>query len=299
MSLTPAQALARVAELESALAVRDRQVDELSRAVETAQGTITKLQHQMDQLLKRLYGRSSEKLDPNQMLFDAVLIPALDSAPAAEEAPEPPPAAAPASAKPRLKGHGRLPIPDHLTRVEVIVEVPEEDRVCRVTGEPMVCIGYEISAKLEFEPGRLFVRVYKRPKYVSPERHNGTTGVVTAAMPDHPISRCKADVGLWAWVVGGNVDDELQWGPVLSPSRPDHTRRSTPRPPPTPAGPPYAYIAPEPAGASGRLIVEHPRLRTRHVIRHLRETGDLKPGGPSASSLCPDRCSHSAGAWCT
>ncbi len=44
-------------------------------------------------------------------------------------------------------------------------------------------------------------------------------------------------------------------------------------------------IAPELAGAIGRLIVEHPRLRTRHVIRHLRETGDLKSGGPSASSL--------------
>jgi len=44
-------------------------------------------------------------------------------------------------------------------------------------------------------------------------------------------------------------------------------------------------IGPELAGAIGKLLTEHPRLRTRHVIRQLRETGALKSGDPSVSSL--------------
>ena len=44
-------------------------------------------------------------------------------------------------------------------------------------------------------------------------------------------------------------------------------------------------IPPELAGAIRLLLSEHPRLRTRHVIRRLRETGVLPSRGPSVSSL--------------
>jgi transposase len=208
MSLGQEMAAARIAALEGERTRLRGQVEELSRAVEAAQGTIRKLEHQLEQLLRRLFGRRSEKLDPRQLLLDEI-IPALEAAPPAR--PEVP-AAGPVMSRPRtrpVRGHGRLPIPAHLERVEVEVEVPEAERTCPVTGLPMECIGYETSEKLEYAPGRLFVKVYKRPKYVSPKRNNGVTGVVTAAMPDHPISRCKADVGLLAWVVVNKYADHL------------------------------------------------------------------------------------------
>ena len=44
-------------------------------------------------------------------------------------------------------------------------------------------------------------------------------------------------------------------------------------------------VTPELAGAIGKLVTEHPRLRTRHVIKQLRETGALKSGSPSVSTL--------------
>jgi len=66
-----------------------------------------------------------------------------------------------------------------------------------------------VSEKLEYRPGRLFVKVYKRPKYVSPERNNGVTGVLTAPMPDLPIAKCKADAGLLAYVVVSKFCDHL------------------------------------------------------------------------------------------
>src|SRR4051812_30841143 len=65
-----------------------------------------KLRHRLGQLLRRLYGRKSEKLDPNQLLLFAREI--LD---AAGPETQPGPTPAPAPAKPPAKGHGRKPLP--------------------------------------------------------------------------------------------------------------------------------------------------------------------------------------------
>ncbi len=60
---------------------------------------------------------------------------------------------------------GRIPIPDHLERVEIVLDLPEEQKVCPESGRPLKQIGWEISEKLEYRPGKLIVNVYKRPKY--------------------------------------------------------------------------------------------------------------------------------------
>ena len=87
----------------------------------------------MEQLLKRVYGRSSEKFDPNQLrMFEHKdLIEAI--------------------------------IPEHLERVEIILDLLEEKKVCPETGKPPKQIGWEVTEKLEHRPGKLFVNVYKRP----------------------------------------------------------------------------------------------------------------------------------------
>ena len=73
----------------------------------------------------------------------------------------------------------------------------------------MVVIGYEESEKFAYHPARLYVIVYKRPKLVSPLRHNGYTGVYTPPMPDFPIARCKADVSLLAAIIVAKFADHL------------------------------------------------------------------------------------------
>jgi len=66
------------------------------------------------------------------------------------------------------------------------------------------------SEKLEYRPGRLFVNVYKRPKYVSPNSMvSEDLGVITAPMPDQPIERCKADVGLLSQIIVSKFADHL------------------------------------------------------------------------------------------
>jgi len=190
------------------------QIEELSRKLHSCERKVNMLQHQVEQLLRRIYGRRSEKMDPNQLMFDGLLLEALEQ-PAAphDDAATPQPDTALAgkrSSTARRRHPGRLPIPEHLERVEIILDIADQDKVCPHTGKPLKRIGWEISEKLEYRPGRLLVNVYKRPKYVSPDNgSSGEVGVITAPMPDHPIERCKADVGLLSQVIVSKFADHL------------------------------------------------------------------------------------------
>jgi transposase len=101
-------------------------------------------------------------------------------------------------------------MPEHLERVEIVLDIPEQDKVCPETGKPLKLIGWEISEKLEFRPGKVVVNVFKRPKYGSPDSiAAGDLGVIIAPMPDHPIEKCKADVGLLAQIIVSKFADHL------------------------------------------------------------------------------------------
>ena len=56
----------------------------------------------------------------------------------------------------------RQGFPDHIARIDVVLE-PEEDV------STMRKIGEEVTEELDLEPARLFVRRYIRPRYVSVE----------------------------------------------------------------------------------------------------------------------------------
>lgn len=191
-------------------AQKDAQIGELTRKLESTQRQLTTLQHQMEQMLRRLYGRKSEQLNPNQMMLDSIILESL------EQSAQPVPPAAeiqctPEAIKPRKASqhHGRVPIPEHLERVEILLDIPEEQKVCIETGEPLKVISVEVSEKLEYRPGKLIVNVYKRPQYALPERSDSFGGVIAAAMPDHPIAKCKADVGLLAHLIVSKFADHL------------------------------------------------------------------------------------------
>ncbi len=118
------------------------------------------LQHQLEQLLRRIYGRKSEKLDPDQLLLFAREI--LEAA-GPETQPEP--ELTPAPAKPPAKGHGRKPLPAGLPRKRIVHDVPLEERLCPDCGGERGCIGEEVREQLEYVPASMIVLQHVRPKY--------------------------------------------------------------------------------------------------------------------------------------
>jgi transposase len=196
----------------SLIAQKDAHIEQLTAKLESTQRQLTTLQHQMEQMIRRLYGRKSEQLNPNQMMFDSIVIEAIEqnqgdhpsgTVDIQGESPR-----AVKTRNPSLH-HGRVPIPEHLERVEILLDIPEEQKLCPETGEPLKVITVEISEKLEYRPGKLIVNVYKRPQYALPERADDFASVIAAAMPEHPIAKCKGDVGLIAHLIVSKYADHL------------------------------------------------------------------------------------------
>ena len=196
---------AALAQLETEVRKKDETIAALDRQVKRQQATIERMQHQMDDLLRRLFGRRSEKLDINQLLMEGLVLDADDAVAAPEP---PPPSDVPAKPRAKSKHMGRCPLPDHLPRYEIIVPAPEEQKTCPITGQPRPFIGYEESEKLEYIPETLRVNVYRREKYGSP-MGSEENGVFTAALPPTVVARCSADTGMLAHVAVAKFDDHL------------------------------------------------------------------------------------------
>lgn len=93
---------------------------------------------------------------------------------------------------------GRMKLPEHLRREELIIEPVEDITDCKRMGE-------EITEVLEYEPGELFVKKYVRPKYAKP--HN--SGVVIGELPVRPLEKAMAGEGLLSQIIIDKYVDHL------------------------------------------------------------------------------------------
>jgi hypothetical protein len=89
--------------------------------------------------------------------------------------------------KPKKKHPGRADFPDHLPVEEVWIE-PEQST------EGMKLIGYETKKELDYQPGKMYVRKFIRPKYEDPVKET----VLIGDLPFRPIDKGIAGPGLLA-----------------------------------------------------------------------------------------------------
>jgi len=208
---TQEQSCGELAALREELATARAQNAELVAALQEAARQEERLRHRLDECLRRLYGRRSEKTDPRQLFLDALLLEAIEANPpavAADGAVPEPETLIPVPAHERRAGHGRLEIPEHLEQRVIHVDVPDEEKICPVTGEPMVVARYEDTRKLEFIASKLVCNVYRRPVYVSPDR-SARVPPLMPSLPAFAADRLKADVGLLGFAVVAKFADAL------------------------------------------------------------------------------------------
>lgn len=93
---------------------------------------------------------------------------------------------------------GRMKLPEHLRREELVIEPTIDITNCKKIGE-------EITEILEWEPGELFVKKYIRPKYAKPYNE----GIVTGMLPSRPLEKAMAGAGLLAQIVIDKYVDHL------------------------------------------------------------------------------------------
>ena len=71
-----------------------------------------------------------------------------------------------------------MKLPEDLRREEIIIEPAGDLTGCKMMGE-------EVTEVLEYAPGELFVKKYKRLKYVKPDN----TGIFIGSLPFVPLKK--------------------------------------------------------------------------------------------------------------
>lgn len=206
---------AQVATLESLpsdLAACHALIRQLLEQLDNSGRKLTQMEHRLQQLLRRLYGRSSEKIDPKQMALFAEMLKQLEAQNPAVE-PESAPAATPVPTN--RKGHGRRRIPADLPRERRIHDLPEEEKPCPCCGTMREVIGQEVSEQLDIEPAKLKVIEHVRLKYICKECEKkaaeGGPQIVTAEKPLSPIEKGLAAPGLIAHVIVSRFCDHMPY----------------------------------------------------------------------------------------
>lgn len=185
---------------------------------------VADLEHRMDLLLRRIYGRTSEKLDPAQLpLFDITPEEPIPQPPV----PAPRPAATTQSAT-KPAGHGRRRLPDRLKRVEKIHDLTPAEKELLGGEANLVKIGQEVSEQLEWEPSSLYVIRHVQLTYARRESAStafsklqeselqicapelgAAPALITAAKPPQPIPGGLPGPGLLSHVAVSKYVDHL------------------------------------------------------------------------------------------
>lgn len=169
-------------------------------------GEISILKEQLTWLKKQIFGQKSERivadLDTQPLLPELVL---------AADLPHQEPVTETISYERnkvrKNKGCDTISFPDDLPVKRVELDIPESEKLCPSTGEPLVCIGHDVSRKLGRTPEQFFIVEYVRPKYASkacPEY-----GVLSSTLPDAVIARCPADESLLSYILTSKYADHL------------------------------------------------------------------------------------------
>lgn len=104
-------------------------------------------------------------------------------------------------------GEDTIKLPEDLPVETTVVDLPEEEKICKETGTPLQKIGEEVSHKLAYRPGSYFLKKIVRPKYAHPKMEE--KGVVIAPMPESLLPKCRADESLLADIITRKFVDHL------------------------------------------------------------------------------------------
>jgi transposase len=175
----------------------------LQEQLATSQQEVMSLRHQLDVLCQRLFGKKSERVDPRQLQLALEQL-ANESGPVTDPI-EMDSGETPVREHARRRPTGRRPLPAHLPRRRVEIDVPDADKTCGC-GHARTRIGETITSKLEYEPASFVVIETARAKYACPHCH---AGVVEAPAPPQAVEKSLAGEGLLAHVVVSKYVDHL------------------------------------------------------------------------------------------
>jgi transposase len=179
---------------------------ELTKIVLSNIKEIERLNDENRLLRQALFAPKSEKLplckSPQYPLFDMPENPPEEETDDAEEI---------VVTKHTRKKRGRKPLPEDLPRIEVIHDIPEDDKIC-ACGCELSRIGEDVSEKLDIVPAKMRVIRHIRPKYACKGcegLEDASDTVKIAPPPAQIIPKGLATAGLLAYILIAKFCDAL------------------------------------------------------------------------------------------
>ena len=185
----------------------EAQLIEIQRA---ADARIQTLLEQIALARHRQFGSSSEVLSTQARLFDEADVIAATSTDAQDQVSLPEVDTidskinTPALIHQPARGK-RSPLPAELKRIDIIQDVPEQERTCPC-GTAMTVIGEDVSEQLDIVPMQIRVLRHIRKKYACSTNSHAP---VTAALPAQPLPKTNASASLLAMLLTVKYVDGL------------------------------------------------------------------------------------------
>jgi len=186
--------------LKSLLAAQQEHIEKLKIDNHQYKQQVLTLQEQLNLAFARRYAASSEKISADQLrLFDEAEVD--DEGIIEHETSD----TITIESHTRTTKRGRQSIPDTFTRVDIIHELSEAERICDHDGATLIEIGEVISEQLDIIPAKIQVLRHVRKKYAC------ACGqcIKTAPLPNQPIPKSLASPGLLAHVAVSKYQDAL------------------------------------------------------------------------------------------
>jgi transposase len=163
------------------------------------------LKEQLDWFKRQIFGKKSERiasdLNSEQMQLEGFETQEVQDKEQTQTVP------AHTRKKPNRNGQDAITLDPNLPVKTTILDIPEEEKICKETGTPLVQIGVETSHKLAHEPGSYYIKEIIRPKYAHPQKPEA--GILTALLPDSILPKCRADDSLLAEIMVQKFADHM------------------------------------------------------------------------------------------
>ena len=184
------------------------------RKIATQKQIIEKQRSSLEELIKKYILRKKDSLEnPDQLQFnfaEELFADLLETAEAdaeedshKEEKPEK------LTSKKASKGKkgGRPEIPAHFERIINLIDVPEDEKVDPINGQSLRFVRYEDTERYDILPGRVIVRVDRRPVYALPENK----GFHIADLPESPLPKSQVTNAFLAFTAVSRFQDHLPY----------------------------------------------------------------------------------------
>jgi transposase len=169
------------------------------------QNTVAFLTQQLDWFKRQLFGKKSERIvsecNETQLLFEGFEKFFKQDEQESKKIPEH------ERRKPKRDGQDAIALDPNLPVKTIVLDLPEEEKICKETGAPLIKIGDEVTHKLAHTPGSYYIKEIIRPKYAHSQKPE--EGVQTALLPETLLTKCQADDSLLAQIITEKFADHM------------------------------------------------------------------------------------------